>query len=220
MKANNFWGKSRSSGVNVGMIVRLGLALAAVAGSLALTWALLSSHQGAHATSSANEISTTSGTPWGVSVDFHGNVWVAEPNCQPSPPTGACGPSNPGAIDEFKLSGGLPIRVQGKSAPAGMNPTFVVADASGNAWFTDPTHNAIGEFSGGIFTEFTTGITANANPYDLVLDKHGVLWFTEINGSQIGAFNTSTKTVIGEKAVPTAGSQPLGMAYDSTNDVV
>jgi hypothetical protein len=63
MKANNFWGKSRSSGVNVGMIVRLGLALAAVAGSLALTWALLSSHQGAHATSSANEISTTSGTP-------------------------------------------------------------------------------------------------------------------------------------------------------------
>jgi hypothetical protein len=62
MKANNFWGKSRSSGVSMGMIVRLGLALAAVAGSLALAWTLLSSHQRAHATSTANEISTSSGT--------------------------------------------------------------------------------------------------------------------------------------------------------------
>ncbi|HEX9134504.1 MAG TPA: hypothetical protein VF844_19625, partial [Ktedonobacteraceae bacterium] len=219
MKAHNFWGKSRSSGVKVGMIVRLGLVLAAVAASLALAWTL-SSHQGAHATSTANEISTIAGTPWGVSADSHGNVWVAEPNCQPTPPTGACGPSNPGAIDEFNLSGGLPSRVQGKFAPAGMNPTFVVADASGNAWFTDPTHNAIGELSGGTFTEFTTGITANANPYDLVLDKHGILWFTEISGNKIGAFNTSSKTMVGETAVPTASSQPLGMAYDSTNDVV
>ncbi len=220
MKANNFWGMSRSSGVHVGMIVRLGLALAAVAGSLALAWTLLSSHQGAHATSTANEISTTAGTPWGVSVDSGGNVWVAEPNCLPTPPTGACGPSNPGAIDEFNLSGGLPNRLHGYTAPANTNQTFVVVDGSGNAWFTDPTHNAIGELSGGSFTPFTTGISPSANPYDLVLDKHGILWFTEINGNKIGAFNTSSKTMVGETPVPTANSQPLGMAYDSTNDVV
>lgn len=221
MKANNFWGKSRSSGVNVGMIVRLGLALAAVAGSLALAWTLISSHQGAHATSTVNEISTTVGKPWGMSVDSGGNVWVAEPNCLPSPPTGACGPTGAGGIDEFNLSGGLPHLVHGYTAPAGINPTFVVVDGSGNAWFTDPTHNAIGELSGGTFTPlFTTGISATANPYDLVLDKHGILWFTEINGTKIGAFNTTTKTMVGETAVPTANSQPLGIAYDATNDVV
>jgi streptogramin lyase len=223
MKANNFWGKSRSSGVNVGMIVRLGLALAAVAGSLALTWALLSSHQGAHATSSANEISTTRGTPWGVSTDSHGNAWVAEPNCLPDPAGGgACGTINlaAGAIDEFNLSGGLPINLHGFTPPSIMNPTFVVADASGNAWFTDPTHNAIGEVtSKGAWTEYPA-TTPNANPYDLVLDKNGILWFTEINGNQIGAFDTIKLTMVGEKAVPTAGSEPLGMAYDATNNVV
>lgn len=220
MNANNFWGMSRSSGVRVGMIVRLGLALAAVAGSLALAWTLLSSHHGAQATSTANEISTTSGTPWGVSVDSTGNVWVAEPNCLPSPPTGACGPGNPGAIDEFNLSGGLPIKLHGYSAaPANINPTFVVADGSGNAWFTDPTHNAIGELTGGTWTEYTA-TTANANPYGLVLDNNGILWFTEINAGKIGAFNTATKTMVGETPVPTAGSQPLGMAYDATHNIV
>jgi hypothetical protein len=65
MKVNNFWGKSRSTGINVGMIVRLGLALAAVAGSLALAWTLLSSHQRAHATSTI-ATSTPSPTPTGT----------------------------------------------------------------------------------------------------------------------------------------------------------
>lgn len=219
MKTNNFWGMSRSSGVRVGMIVRLGLALAAVAGSLALAWTLLSSHQGAQATSTANEISTMT-KPWGLSVDSTGNIWVAEPNCIPSPPTGVCGPTTAGAIEEFNLSSGLPNKLHTYSAPANVNPTFLVVDGSGNVWFTDPTHNLIGELSGGKYTAFTTGISPTANPYDLILDKHGILWFTEINGNQIGAFDTSTKAMVGEKPVPTGSSEPLGMAYDATHDVV
>jgi streptogramin lyase len=223
MKANNFWGKSRSTGVNVGLIVRLGLALAAVAGSLALAWTLLSSHQRAHATSTANEISTTRGTPWGISIDSHGNTWVAEPNCLPDPGFGgACGTNGlaAGAIDEFNLSGGLPSRVKGLTPPSVMNPTFIVADGSGNAWFTDPTHNAIGEVTtGGKWTEYTA-TTSNANPYDLILDKNGILWFTEINGNKIGAFDTTKLSMVGETLVPTLNSQPLGIAYDATHDVV
>jgi len=202
------------------MIVRLGLALMALVGSLALALTLLSSHQRAHATNPVNEISTTAGTPWGVSVDSHNNVWVAEPNCQPYPPTGTCGTPLTGAIDEFTLSGGVPSRVHAFTPPSVMNPTFVVTDASGNAWFTDPTHNAIGEVTaGGTWTEFTV-TTAKAAPYDLVLDKHGILWFTELAGNKIGAFNTSTNKVVGETAVLTANSQPLGIAYDATHDVV
>jgi hypothetical protein len=60
MKTNNFWGMSRSSGFHVGMIVRLGLALTAIASSLALAWILISPQHGAHATSTVTEISSSS----------------------------------------------------------------------------------------------------------------------------------------------------------------
>ncbi len=221
MKSNNFWGTSRSSGVNVGMIVRLGLALVATAGSLMLAWTLLSGHHNARASSTINEINTTTGTPWGIALDSHGNAWVAEPNCQPTPPAGACVlPTGPGAIDEITLSGGI-LTKKAFSAPAGINPTFLAIDGGGNVWFTDPTHNAIGELPAGKpYQEFTTGFSANASPYDLVFDKHGILWFSEINGDKIGAFNTTTHAVVKENPVPTAGSQPLGLAYDATHDVV
>jgi streptogramin lyase len=222
MKANNFWGTARSPGVNTGMIVRIGLALVTLAGSLALAWTLLSSHLSARATATINEAPTTAGTPWGMTVDSLGHVWVAEPNCLPTPPTGACGPSSPGAIDEFGLSNGIPTKIKGFQAPANTNPTFLVVDGSGNAWFSDPTHNAIGELTpggGGSWQEFPV-TTANASPYDLVLDKNGILWFTEIAGNNIGAFDTSSNKVIGETPITTPNSQPLGIAYDAVNDVV
>ena len=49
MNMNNFWGKLRSTGNNVGLIVRVGLVTLSVIGSLALVWTLLSPHQRAHA---------------------------------------------------------------------------------------------------------------------------------------------------------------------------
>src|SRR5436305_2298335 len=36
--------------------------------------------------------------PWGTAFDSQGNVWVAIPNCDPSP---TCNNSNPGKIAEF-----------------------------------------------------------------------------------------------------------------------
>ncbi len=220
MNTNNFWGMSRSTGMHVGLIVRVGLATMAVVGSLALALILVSTHHKAQATNPVNEISTTVGTPWGVSVDSAGHVWVAEPNCIPLPPSGVCGAPSAGAIDEFGLSGGIPTRIHSFTPPTVMNPTFVVGDGSGNAWFTDPTHNAIGEVTAaGKWTEYTV-TTANAAPYDLVLDKHNILWFTEIAADKIGAFNTTTKAMVVETAIPIASSHPLGMAYDSTHDVV
>ena len=44
MKQNSFWGTARSRGFNVGLIVRMGLALVALAGSAALAWSLLNTH--------------------------------------------------------------------------------------------------------------------------------------------------------------------------------
>ena len=60
MNANNFWGKLRSTGNNVGLIVRVGLATLSVIGSLALAWTLLSSHQRAHAAPNAVTPTVTS----------------------------------------------------------------------------------------------------------------------------------------------------------------
>ncbi len=203
MKANNFWGMSRSPGVHVGMIVRLGLALAAVAGSLALTWALLSSHKGAHAT---GQIQTpTQQEPWGLTFDKSGHVWVAEPACDPQP---TCNPPLPsGSIGEFNTSDGSKVR-ESSSSPNTYVPVFLAVDGSGNIWFTDSTNNAIGEFvpSGPTWTEFP-GLAAGAQPYDLTFDGAGNIWFTERSG-KIGFFNTSAKTYI-ENSFTCAACDPL-----------
>src|SRR5437773_2666816 len=49
MNTNNFWGMSRSTGINVGLIVRVGLATLSLVGSLVLAWTLLSPQRGAYA---------------------------------------------------------------------------------------------------------------------------------------------------------------------------
>src|SRR5215472_9534761 len=105
MKANNFWGTARARGVNVGMIVRIGLALVTLAGGLALAWTLLSSHLGAYASGLVE--TSTSQEPWGVAFDKNGHVWVAEPACDPTP---TCNPPlQSGLIGEFKTLDGSKV---------------------------------------------------------------------------------------------------------------
>ena len=224
MKSNNFWGISRSSGVQVGMIVRLSLVLIAMAGSVALAWVLLGGHYAAHA-SGVNTIGTN-GHPGGVVIDSSGNVWVAEPNCNPAP---TCVNPPTGAIEEFNLTGGLPhlVHTYQPVANSKINPTYLQLDGSGHVWFTDPTNNDIGELttSTNTWTTFTTGISANAQPYGLVIDKNHNLWFAErgfASGatSAIGFFNTNTHVVKETSTGVTAGSNPFGLTYDAANNVV
>ena len=227
MNLNNFWGPARSSGVKMGMIVRLGLALLVMVGSLTLAWVLLSTHYQAHA-SSVNTIQLADNL-WGIVFDGSGNAWVAEPNCNPAPT--CLNPPN-GEIQEFNLQGGQPTLLNSYVAPATgkFNPTFLQLDGNGHVWFTDPTNNAIGELttSGNHWQEFTAGISTNEQPFGLVRDKNGNLWFAEraatpASGTQgvskIGFFNTGTDAVV-ETAVPTANSQPFDLTYDATNNVV
>ncbi len=64
MNTNNFWGMSRSTGMNVGLIVRVGLVTLSLVGSLMLAWTLLSPHQGAHASpNTPSPTTTTTSTP-------------------------------------------------------------------------------------------------------------------------------------------------------------
>ena len=106
----------------MGLIVRLSLALVALAGSVTLAWTLLNAH-GAHAANVAT--GNTFANPWAITFDSAGNAWVAEPNCNPAPQCSA--PPN-GAIEEFNLSGGHPSLVHTYAAPGSaqghFNPTF------------------------------------------------------------------------------------------------
>src|SRR5260370_40861661 len=62
MKANKFWGNSRSSRKNMWMIARLGLALAAIVGSLVLAWTLLDPGKGARAIGAVIPLATPTKT--------------------------------------------------------------------------------------------------------------------------------------------------------------
>src|SRR5262249_5434914 len=156
-KMNTFWGTTRSPGKKVGMIVRLALALMAMAGSIALAWTLLGGHNAAHA-SGVNLINTLDHA-MGTVVDGGGHIWVAEPNCNPSP---TCANPPNGAIEEFNLIGGLPHLLHTYQPPTNsnptFNPTFLQVDVAGHVWFTDPTNNDIGEFTApNTWTRFATG---------------------------------------------------------------
>jgi len=218
MKQNNFWGTARSRGVNAGLIVRLALAIVALAGSATLAWTLLNAH-GARA-AGVNTVGTTA-NPWSIIYDGSGNAWVAEPNCNPNP---VCSAPPNGAIEEFKLTGSQPTLMNTYAAPGTnigkFNPTFLQLDGAGHAWFTDPTNSAIGEvtLSSDTWTEISTP-TANSEPVGLIIDTNGNLWFTERGTGKIGFYNPSTQK-FAETAVKTANSQPYGLTYDSAHGTI
>jgi hypothetical protein len=82
MKEHKFLGTSLSSGVSVGMIVRLGLAVFTTLGGIALALVLL----GITSTRASGVIETsTQATPWAVAFDNSNHVWVAEPGCDAEP---------------------------------------------------------------------------------------------------------------------------------------
>lgn len=206
MEEKKFWGLSRSAGARTGLVVRIGLVLLAVVGSVMLAWTLVGSHQGARA-AGVNEYQTTQ-APWGVAFDKSGHIWVAEPACDASP---VCGTPPQGIIAEYTMSTGNKVNDFTSASATIFTPVFLVVDGSGNIWFTDPTHNAIGKLipSSNTWTEWTAP-TANAAPYDLVMDSSGNIWFTEIQAGKIGFFKPSNQTFV-ETATPTAGSSPYGI---------
>jgi len=157
----------------------------------------------------------TTDQPWGVSLDGHGHIWVAEPNCDASP---VCGTPNPGLIARYNTAN--PALGEQNYLPQNTyNPIFLLEDASHNVWFTDPTHNAIGELvpKTNVWTEYTVP-TTNAAPYDLVMDKNGNIWFTEILANKIGFFNTSTHAIV-ETPTPSAASAPYGITLNAKGNI-
>ncbi len=211
MELRNFENKVQSQ-FRVERIVRLGLASCVILGILVFgSWTIV--HQtNVHASSITR--TTTNSNPWGLAIDNSaGHIWVAEPGCDSSP---TCTTPPTGAIGEYNLADDT--RVNDFQASSVYNPVFLALDGQGNVWFTDPTHNALGELVPGsnTWTEYTAP-TSSATPYDLVF-KGGNIWFTEYGTSHIGFFNITTHTFV-ENAIPTTNANPYGITVAPNGNI-
>ena len=195
-----------------GITVRVALTLFSCLASIAILWyVFVDMHAGVHANApTIRETASPSPLPWGISFDTNGNVWIAEPGCDPQPTCNNQQP--PGYIAQYSRQNFTLLR--NYAQPTGYSPPlFLATDTGGNVWFTEPTTNAIGELTpnnGNPTWNQWTVPTPGATPYDLTFDKAGNLWFTEFNASSIGEFTPSTQQ-FAETATPTTNSSPYGI---------
>ncbi|HAG98202.1 MAG TPA: hypothetical protein DDW33_11665 [Ktedonobacter sp.] len=204
--------------VHTAIIVRIILITLFMFASSTLIWYLLAgAHLAVHASSpTIRETTLPSPIPWGVSFDASGNVWVAEPGCDPTP---ICSPQQaPGNIAQYNRQNFS--LVQNYAEPGGYAPPlFLAVDTNGAIWFTEPSINAIGELmpnNGNPTWKQYIVPTPNASPYDLTFDQAGNLWFTEFTASKIGEFNPATQ-VFTETPTPTPNSNPYGIVGPDSN---
>ncbi|MGZ3610839.1 MAG: hypothetical protein ACXVBU_12335, partial [Ktedonobacteraceae bacterium] len=166
MRENSFLTRLGSSKANVRIITRSKAVLFAALGIV-----LVSLFVGvAQVSASGINETQTQATPWAISFDKSGHVWVAEPGCDAEP---KCGSSFSSYIGEYNVSNDTLVKnflqPQGYSSPV-----FLVIDGKGNIWFSEPTSNAIGRLipSGPGWQQWKVP-TSNASPYDLTLDNNG-----------------------------------------------
>src|SRR5712691_3130515 len=210
MKTRRLGGMAYSSAMKASMLLRLGLAVCAIA-SAALIWFMSNGERttphSAHAAAYVDQVGTST-LPWGIALDGANHLWVAEPGCDPSPVV-CSNPGSGGVISEYDPN--TMNKIHDFVPPAPYNPFFLTLDASGNVWFSDPTHGAIGELvpSTGNWSEFQP--LGGATPWELVFDRNGHLWFTNFIQGTIGEFTPQGNQLIGNTPTPTPGSLVYGI---------
>lgn len=218
MQERSFEMRGRS--LRTKMLVRLLLMLAVLVVGVAFAWGIVARNQtSVHAapTAASGIVTTTlpGYSPWGLTQDHAGHIWVAEPECSPNDISAQpfCNQTLQGNLIEYASTGfnmhAQPLHVAAEP-PGYSSPFFVVADASDNLWFTEPVTNALGELDHlGNWHQWAVN-TPNANPFDLTLDRFGHIWFTEPGVSALGEFNPSTHQFLSIHT-PTTGSIPYGI---------
>ena len=154
--------------------------------------------------------------PWGTAFDSMGNVWVAIPNCDPSPQCAASTP--PGQLEVFNPTTSSWIATY--QLPQGYaQPLFLTFDSKGNVWFPLPMGNSIGMFNPTTNTYQQWPVpTPDAGPWDIAIDQQGYIWFTEHFANKIGRFDPVSQTFL-EIATPASNSQPYGITVDKSNNI-
>ena len=153
--------------------------------------------------------------PWGTAFDSKGRVWVAIPDCDPSP---TCSTTSPGQIAVFNPA--ISTWVATHQLPSGFaQPLFLAFDAQGQLWFPMPMNNSLGMFNPTtkVYQQWAVP-TPDSGPWDIAVDHSGNIWFTEHYGNKIGRFNPVSHTFT-EIATPASDSQPYGITVDASNNV-
>jgi virginiamycin B lyase len=103
--------------------------------------------------------------------------------------------------------------------PYGVGPHGLIADASGNIWFTAQLAGYIGKLdpATGTIAAYTMPDPAAKDPHTPIIDQQGTLWFTMQNSDMVGRILPSTGEVKVAR-VPTTASQPYGIKISSTGD--
>jgi len=185
--------------------------------AIAFTGTFRTTYASSLASPTSAEFSINGGSdPWGTAFDSSGNVWVAVPQCDPSPTCASTTP--PGKIDVFNpntKSWQTPIQL-----PSGFGQAlFLAFDQQGRVWFPMPMTSSLGMYnpSTKTFSQWTVP-TLGSGPWGVAVDSLGTVWFTEHFGNKIGSFNPTTHT-FHEIATPATNSVPYGITVDSSNNV-
>ena len=158
MEKITFRGKELSPGTRI--TLPIGLVVCVVMSSIALAWTFVVVHHPPKAAHAAGILTAQTKTnPWGVALDTAvQHLWIAEPGCDASPVCGSIPPQ--GAIGEYDSNLN---KINDFTPPTNSiyNPVFIALDKSGNLWFTDPTHGAIGELipGGNTWAEYSIAKT-------------------------------------------------------------
>ena len=208
MKMNVFAHPQRHNNSKRTLFLRLALAAGVVLGAMAVALGVLYQHKDTAKAANNIQFSSTVDQPWGTYLDGSNHLWVAEPNCDASPVCTA--PPGPGTIGEYDAA--TLNKIQDFTTTLVYNPVFLALDASGNVWFTDPSHGAIGELNATTKAMTETAIP-NTTPYDLVFDNNGKIWFTDFTNGAVGLFDPTSNTYLGETKTPTSS-----VVYGITKD--
>lgn len=141
----------------------------------------------------------------------------------PGPRRIVAGPDGNMWSTAFNGSGVALIPIPGHSPATYFTPTFLskpsgIASDGTNLWITENALDKVAKVTtGGVITEYGTGISATANLSDIALGADGRMWFAEPGVDKVGAINTSTTTVTEYSASPVVGIDSICTGPTASN---
>jgi len=99
------------------------------------------------------------------------------------------------------------------SLPSGSQPNDIIVIGN-KVWVTDFGRDKITclDSTTREITEYS--LPSGSKPYGIAVDSNGMIWFTLYDRNMIGKLNPWSKEVTEYKPIPTANSQPTGIAID------
>jgi copper transport protein len=96
--------------------------------------------------------------------------------------------------------------------------TASVLDANDTVWYLDPLLKRIGTYNpNSSFLNTVFNIQTNDTIFGMTIDNRGIIWMTSPNNAEVLRFDTSTKRF--EPAIELPSSRPLGIAFDTKDNI-